>query len=123
MSFWDVMSLLGSLLMIVLVLALTWIATRWYARRVNKNGGGSHIRIVDKTAMGAGTSLAVVQVGEKYYLLGVGDKNVNLLSELEDFDPVTEETPVQQAPFAQLLRQVMDRRTGRGKNENGGDRS
>jgi flagellar biosynthetic protein FliO len=105
----DALSMVGSLVLILLVLVLTYYATRWYARRMGSTGMGKHIKVIDKQALNAGTSLAVVEIGGQYYLLGVGDKSVRLLTELSgDFGQLTQEAPQQAAaPFSQVLDQLL----------------
>lgn len=114
----EILSMIGSLLLIVLVLVLTYYATRWYARRAGRASSGKYIRIIDRSALGAGASVTIVQVGERYYLLGVGDKSVNMLGELEDFEE-REEAPPVPASVSQAFRKVLDK--ARGTSEKGGD--
>lgn len=110
MSFWEIMSMIGSLILIVLVLLLTYFATRWYADRMGKGGSGKYIKVLDKTVLSAGASLAVVKVGDGYYFLGVGDKNVQLLSELpEAFMEIENAQNQNTQPFSQVFRQLLDK--------------
>jgi flagellar biosynthetic protein FliO len=106
-------SMIGSLVLILLVLVLAYYVTRWYARRVGGAGvgAGRHIKVIEKTVLNPGTSLAIVEIGGKHYLLGVGDKNVRLLSELpEEFgQSVSEVPPEAAAPFSQVFREMWDK--------------
>ena len=102
----DLLPILGSLIMIVLILLFTYWATRWYARRMGPSLSGRNIRIVDRAALSNSASLVIARVCGKYYLLGVGEKGVTLLRELEDF----EEQPAaasSQLDFAKLLGRLM----------------
>jgi len=126
MSILDVMSAIGSVVIIILVLVLTYYATRWYARRLNGGAGagsGKYVKILDRANTGGASSLLVVQVGDQYYLVGVGEKNVQLLCELKDFDRFMGENPLPtstQAPFGSLLRGLMDRSGQSAKNKDDG---
>jgi flagellar biosynthetic protein FliO len=105
----DTLQMIGSLLLILLVLVLAYYATRWYARRVGSTGVGKHIKIIDKATLNPGTSLAVVEVGGQYYLLGVGDKSVRLLCELPDDigQSGTGDPSQAAAPFSQILQGML----------------
>jgi flagellar biosynthetic protein FliO len=105
----ETLSMVGSLVLVLLILVLAYFATRWYARRVGGTGMGKHIKVIDKATLNPGTSLAVVEVGGQYYLLGVGDKSVRLLCELPgDFGQFAAEDPQQAAtPFSQVLEQML----------------
>ena len=112
MNVWDVLSVAGAFAVIALVLVLTYYASRWYARRMNAApGSGRYIKFCDRVSAGQSSSLAIVQVGEQYYLLGISDKNMQLICELPGFTP-EEEGP--QAPpsfgrmFSDLLRKNRD---------------
>ncbi|MDR2908256.1 MAG: flagellar biosynthetic protein FliO, partial [Oscillospiraceae bacterium] len=64
----DVVTLLGALAIIVLMLAGTWHATRWYARKAGgfAAGTGRYIRVIDQARLGTG-SLVIVEAGGAYY--------------------------------------------------------
>lgn len=117
--------MIGSLVLIVLVLVLTYYATRWYARRMGHSASGRHIKVLDRSQLGAGTYVAVVKVGDKFYLLGVGEKSVSLLCELESFEEPAEAqgaVSLRDSSFSQVLRQVVDRTRGASQKKDGDDR-
>jgi flagellar biogenesis protein FliO len=43
------------------------------------------MRIVDKIMLGQNKFIAIAEVNNKYYLLSITEKNINILQELEDF--------------------------------------
>jgi len=114
--------MIGALAIIVLMLILTYYASRWYARRMSTSpGSGRYIRFCDRVAVGQGSSLAIVQVGEKYYLLGISEKNMQLICELPDFQPGEDgldKTPSFGRMFSDLLRKNRD---GGKEEETGGN--
>lgn len=124
-SMWEVLSMMGSLVLIVLVLVLTYYATRWYARKMGHAGAGKYIKVLDKTTLSAGSSVAVIKVGDRYYLVGTGDKQVNLLSELEDFQEINPQQMTGDASFSKMFKNVMDKVRREDKpdqdHRNGGD--
>lgn len=117
----DILSMIGSLALIILVLVFTYYATRWYARRMGQSGQGKYMKLIDRTQLGTGACVAIVRIDKKYYLLGVGDKSVRLICELPDFEEDSGPEPAEQPPFSQIFRQMADKvRDGmRGKDGDG----
>ncbi len=117
-SFYDGMTLVGSLVVMVAVVALTYYASRWYAGRMSKTTAGRHIKIVDRVPVSPGCSLIVVQAGDKFYLLGASDKNIHMLCELTDFDPTALAVSAQVEPFGQLFKDLLHK-VGNSPKDNG----
>lgn len=111
MGFWDILSALGSIVLIVLALLCTYCVTRWYARRFRAAGAGRYIRVVDRAALDHGASLVLVEVEGRYYLLGLSEKNLQLLSELPGLTPAEPPAAEPAVPFERLFREL----TGRAK--------
>jgi flagellar biosynthetic protein FliO len=113
-AFYDGMTLVGSVIVMAAVIALAYYASRWYAGRMTKAVSGRHIKLVERVSLGVGGSAVVLQAGEKYYLLGVSDKNIQLICELEGFEPAPPAESGPQAPFGRLLSGLLSK----GKAEN-----
>ena len=80
-------SLLGMLIVIVVVIGLAY----WFTRHVVGKGRlpsfgmmrkEGELSVIARTQMGKDQRLAVVQAGERYFLLGVTAQNISLLAEL-----------------------------------------
>lgn len=118
----NVMSAIGTVVLIVLVLVLTYFASRWYARRMGMSGAGRYVKILDRMSVGQSSSLMIIQVAEKYFLIGVSEKNMQMLCELEDFAGYISEHPQVnpvQTPFKDMLHGFMNKS---GKRDDGGPR-
>ncbi|MDL2294136.1 flagellar biosynthetic protein FliO [Ruminococcaceae bacterium OttesenSCG-928-D13] len=87
---WEVFrDLLTTLLALVLVLVLAWLALRWLNRRVPGMGGGSTerlIKVLDRVTVGKNTVLVLVQVKNTVMLVAVGDHTVEKLAEFDAAD-------------------------------------
>ena len=118
----DFFSVVGSLALIVLIMVGAYYATRWYARRAGTTYGGKNIRIVDKAAVGNSASIVIACVEGRYLLLGVSDKNIQLLCELEDFQETETGTPTGMESFSSLMQSLLkkEKRTG-GEHPEDGD--
>lgn len=87
----DVLPLLGSILAIILILFLTYIASKYISKKVPMANNGGNIRIVERMALAQDKFLAVIEISNKYYLIGVSSNNINLLKELDDYEPPKQE--------------------------------
>ncbi|HEX6515058.1 MAG TPA: flagellar biosynthetic protein FliO [Nocardioidaceae bacterium] len=84
------------LVSLALVLGLFWLVARYGTRRLG--GSRSLVRVLGRQQLSRGSSLAVVEVGERVLVVGVSDGGVRLLTELEpDELPVAEKAPTQQS--------------------------
>lgn len=120
MSFFDVLSLVGAFAVIALVLVLTYYASRWYARRMNgAPGSGRYITFCDRVSVGPGQALIIAQIGEAYYLLGISDKNMQLICPLTGFVPEKEE-PQRSASFGRIFSDFLQKNREGGNDESTG---
>ena len=83
---YDLISLLGALVVIALVMAGAYAFTRWAGTRLSGGlsfkPGGSRMKVLDRAALGKDQALLVVQAGERYLLLSSTATGVTLLAEL-----------------------------------------
>ena len=90
-----------------LVLLLAVVTVRWGVRRTWGAGRGRRIRVVEQVPLGRGTSLALVAVGRRYYLLVCGERGAEVVA---TFDALPEEagTP-EPAPVDAALARFVER--------------
>lgn len=70
----------------VLVIYLSYLFSRYIGKSVNGRGGSRYMRIIDQIAVGQDRNMAIVQVGNKYLLVGITAGKIHLLTELADDD-------------------------------------
>jgi len=122
-SFNDVLTGIGALGILIGVLVLTYYVTRWYARRLGGGAfAGKYIVVHDRVTMSRETSLAIIEINGRFYLIGVGEQGVNLVSELEGFAPIPSTPPHSKIPFEKLYTDMLGK-FGRksSKGDNGSD--
>jgi len=94
----SVLVLLRVLLALACVVGLIWVlGRRLGAGRAPRASREPAVRVVGRQAVGRHAGVAVVAVGQRRLLLGYGDQQVNLLTELApvvELEPVSAETPV-----------------------------
>ncbi|MEW6723385.1 MAG: flagellar biosynthetic protein FliO [Bacillota bacterium] len=77
-----------------LVVALAYLTTRLLGRRLAGAGTGRYLRLLDQTPLGSGRAICLVRAGGRYLLLGVSEKSIGLLAELDPGEvPPAEEVP------------------------------
>lgn len=109
----GIVSAAGTLLLIVVILALCYVATRKIGKiqMGTGAGGGKYISLLDRQALGQDKAVALVKVGERYLLLGIAASQVSLLAEVP-CDEVTEEGPAEQEilDFKSIMEKLKDRK-------------
>lgn len=91
--------------LVVLVGVLAWGARRFLAGTLKARAAKRALQIMDVLPLGGRQRLAVVRCYDRTFLLGLGDKEVSLVSELDAaIEPRAEGGPSQEAEtFADLL--------------------
>ncbi|WP_122034136.1 flagellar biosynthetic protein FliO [Aliivibrio sp. EL58] len=100
----DLAATLGSLVFVIaLILFFAWLLKRMRVPGV-VGGSGSAMSIVKQLPVGTKERIAVVQVGEEQFLIGITSQNINMLSKLEKPLEISES---KLAPFSAQLSQLM----------------
>ena len=124
MRWGDVLSLLGILLVLLLVLAASWLVTRWAGQmgqggRFSMTGSApGRLRVLDRLAVGRDQSLLVVQSAKRYFLIGSSPSGPSLLAELTEEEgelwtsPPSSDSPERGRPpdFAAILRRFREKK-------------
>lgn len=87
----PLISLLGMLVVVGAILVLAWWATKQIAQRPGLQGFGGRlpngeISILAQMPLGREQRLVVVECAARYFLLGVTEHNISMLSELSEED-------------------------------------
>jgi flagellar biogenesis protein FliO len=69
---------------ITVVFALTYFVSRWYADRMGPTVMGKHIKVIDRLLIGKTASIWIIDLAGVQYLIGVTEKGVNILKELDE---------------------------------------
>ncbi|MBU9739375.1 flagellar biosynthetic protein FliO [Diplocloster agilis] len=90
------------LVVLVGVLYLAYITTKFVAKGAGPKGMSGNIQILEKTPLGRDSCLLIVQVQERYLLLGVTPSGIEKLQELDHYEPKKSVTAAD-SDFAKLL--------------------
>jgi len=93
--------LLETTLILIALCILAYITLRFVSRRMLKAPSGGKLELLARLALDTRRSACVVRAGSKILLLGVGDGDVRLISELDPEEWRSEETGTN--GFAEIL--------------------
>ena len=105
--------LLGALFIFAVVLAATYLTTRWMGGmqrgRQNKN-----LHVIETISVGNNKMISIVEAGSVYLVVSVGKEEVHLLAQLKrdqlkDFSFELEQSGKKQDSFAEILNQLKDK--------------
>lgn len=99
----DIFSLIFSILGIILILFLTYYSTKWLSTKSNLAMKSKYMSIVDKVMLGQNKFLAITKVCNKYYLMSITEKDVQIIKELEDFQPLPDVEHENNMEFKNML--------------------
>lgn len=81
--------LMGAVIRIIIflpvVVILAYLSIKYGLGKTQQWQKNSHLQVVDRLVLGPKSSLYVVKVVDKYYLLAVGEAGISLLKELEAY--------------------------------------
>lgn len=118
MSFWDFFQA-------IVVIAAVLLAAYYVTRLVAKTGGdggfrkSAGIRLVGSQPLGRDKAVAVVEIGQYSYILGVGPQRVELLDKLikPESAEKEEEPPAPPPAFGQSFREELNKRFNKSRKD------
>lgn len=98
------------LILFVLVLAITYFATRWMAGYQKSRVSGSNIEVVETMSLAGNKYLQIIRVGQKYLAVAICKDTVTMLTEIPEQDLVFSDGSVSKAmSFKDILDKVQKR--------------
>ncbi|WP_312811752.1 flagellar biosynthetic protein FliO [Sedimentibacter sp.] len=91
------------------MLFLTYYSTKWLSTRTSSSMKSRYINIIDKIMLGQNKFLAIAEVCNKYYLLSITEKNITIVKELDDFQPIPDIKPDNNLEFNNILNKFLKR--------------
>lgn len=100
----NVLQMLAVLLVFVVVLVITYYATKWLAKSGAIQPQSSNIKVVETFKIAPNKYIQIVKLGTKYYSIGVTKENITFLTPLDEEQlDFTEKAINQQIPFKDVL--------------------
>lgn len=112
----NVLQLLAVVIVFVIVLAGTYFVTRWIAKSGMIQSQSKNIRVIETFKITTGKYIQIVQLGTRYYAIGVTKEHITFLTPLEEeqLDFAPELKMGQKTSF----KEIFDRFTRNDKNTN-----
>lgn len=95
------------LILFVLILAVTYLVTRWIAKVQKDKVGVGNLEVIETCRISPNKYIQIVRTGEKYLVIAVGKDEIHMLSELSE-DELVLQRDIQEQPinFAGILDRV-----------------
>ncbi len=108
---WLMQTLGAMAIVIVLIFALKFVATRWTRRSLG--GGASVVEVLTRVTVAPRSSVVLLRLGERVLVVGDGPGGMRTLAEVDDPDEVADVlaavTAAQPGSVTQSFRQLFDR--------------
>lgn len=104
----NILQLLATILIFVLVLAATYYATRWIAKSGVVQSHSRNIRVIETFKIAPNKYIQIIQLGTKYYSIGVTKDHISFLTPLEEEQLELQEmdAEIQNASFKDVMGKV-----------------
>ena len=77
-------SVIFTFIAVVLIIYLSYLVSKYIGTGLNKSGSSRYMRLVDQITMGQDRHIAIIQVSNKFFLVGITAGQISVLSELQD---------------------------------------
>lgn len=92
MSGSNILQLLALVIVFIIVLAATYYFTKWIAKSGMIQSQSKNIKVKETFKIATGKYIQIIQLGTKYYAIGVSKDQINFLTPLDEdqlnFDPM-----------------------------------
>ena len=111
----NVLELVGMLIVFILVLVLTYYATKWLGKSGVVQMQSANIKVIETFKIAPNKYIQIIQLGRKYYSIAVTKDSIAFLTSLdeEQLDLTEKDKEVAILPF----RDMLDRLNKRQKKE------
>lgn len=98
------------LVLFVVVLALTYITTRYVANYQKTQLQGKNVTVIETTRIAPNKYVQIVKIGDKYVAIAVSKDSISCLTEVREEELVFEEKSSNQALDFQMILDKMKKR-------------
>ena len=88
----GIFSLILAILGIALVLYLSYKFSKYLASKVNTANNSSNIHVLERATLGQDKCMAIIEICDKFYVVGIANNNIDILLELDNYEPPADET-------------------------------
>lgn len=104
------------------IIYLSYLCSKYIGKNMNKSSSSKYMRLIDQIVLGQDKHIAVIEVSDKYLLVGVTAGQINILTEFQknELEPLMKEsagTENRNSEFRVLLEKLNNpkKKGGRGQ--------
>lgn len=85
------MQIITLILVMLGIFGLTWLTTRFMAKRLPGGGRSGHLQIIEKLQVGRDRQIALIKAGNKHYMVGIAGQQISFSQPVEIDSPTYSE--------------------------------
>ena len=102
-SFENFIQFLSLIVVFVLLLIVVYFVTRWIGGMEQRQYGNKNIKIIEGSRVGPNKVIQIVQVGKKFFVLGIGKDEISYLCEVKEEDLTISEENIKPLPDFKVI--------------------
>ena len=75
---------IATFFVVVLIIYGSYLASKYIGKGLSKSSSSMYMRLIDQITMGQDRHIAIIQVSNKFFLVGITAGQISVLSELQD---------------------------------------
>ena len=80
----SILSVISLILIFIFIVALAYFTTKFIAKYQNNSmNSRSNIRVIESFSMGSNKFVAIIEVSNNFYVIGVGKEEITLIDKLD----------------------------------------
>ena len=109
-SFENFIQFLSLIVVFILLLVVVYFVTRWIGGMEQRQYGNKNIKIIEGSRVGPNKVIQIVQVGKKFFVLGIGKDEISYLREVKEEDLTISEENIKPLPdFKEILAKAKEK--------------
>ena len=109
-SFENFIQFLSLIVVFILLLVVVYFVTRWIGGMEQRQYGNKNIKIIEGSRVGPNKVIQIVQVGKKFFDLGIGKDEISYLGEVKEEDLTISEENIKPLPdFKEILAKAKEK--------------
>ena len=80
----GIFTAISTLCIVAVIIYFSYVAAKLVAKGSVRASHSKYMRMVDQMPVGQNRAVSVIQVGDRYFLLGIAEKQIDMLAELEE---------------------------------------
>lgn len=104
----GIVQMIAALVIVILVLVLTGMVTKWIGNYQQQKAPGENIVIVEAKKIAPNKLVEIVRIGDRYYALGIGKDEVTFISQVEEESLKLKEAAEGTFSFKDFLKKARD---------------